>query len=59
MQILLWAGLIVPRVSLVFINKNDIKRYMPVTVLCCFILTIIFEIAYTYEWWTIHHYILP
>lgn len=32
---------------------------MPVTILTSLIITIICEMAYTYEWWAIHQQILP
>lgn len=59
MQILLWLGFILPWFSLVLLKKEDIKRYMPVTILTSLIMTIIFEIAYTYDWWIIHQTIMP
>ncbi|GAA0448503.1 hypothetical protein GCM10008983_28180 [Lentibacillus halophilus] len=59
MQVLLWIVLILCWLSLFFIKKTAIKRYMPVTIFTALIITIIFEVAYTYGWWTIHKYITP
>jgi hypothetical protein len=53
MKVLLWMALILPWFTLMFLNKNSIKRYMPVTVFTCLLVTIIYEIGYTYRLWTI------
>jgi hypothetical protein len=58
-KLMLWATLILPWISLLLMKKEAIKRYMPVTIFISLIMTIIFEIAYTYDWWTIHEYTLP
>ncbi len=46
-------------ISLYLLKKENIKRYMPVALFISLIATIIFEIAYTYEWWTINKLIFP
>ncbi|MEI3607350.1 hypothetical protein SPD48_16845 [Pseudogracilibacillus sp. SE30717A] len=58
-KVLLWMVLILPWLSLFFMKKSDIKRYMPVTILTALLTTILFEIAYTYGWWTLHIDIMP
>ncbi|UOR10865.1 hypothetical protein [Halobacillus amylolyticus] len=56
---LLVLALILPWTLLFFFEKKTIKRYMPVTIFTALLMTIIFQIAYTYEWWIIHEYIVP
>lgn len=58
-NILLYASLFLPWLTLFFASKETIRRYMPVTIFTAFLMTIIFQIAYTYKWWTIHEYIVP
>ncbi|MDC3413641.1 hypothetical protein NC797_08775 [Aquibacillus sp. 3ASR75-11] len=58
-QVLLWIGLIAPWFTLFFMKTDSIKRYMPVSVFVSLLLTIIYEIAYTFEWWTLKVYIVP
>ncbi len=58
-KVLLWMILILPWLTLIFIKKSTIKRFMPVTILTALITTILFEIAYTYKWWILHIDILP
>jgi hypothetical protein len=58
-QVLLWLGLITPWLTLFFLKTDSIKRYMPVAVFVSLLLTIIYEIAYTYNWWELKEYIVP
>ncbi|GLG01234.1 hypothetical protein Alches_12730 [Alicyclobacillus hesperidum subsp. aegles] len=58
-KMLLWLLLVLPWVTLVFLDKDTVKRYMPVTIFTCLLMTIIFQIAYTFKWWTIYQYIVP
>jgi hypothetical protein len=58
-RILLYIALILPWFSLFFIRKSTIKRFMPVTIFTALLMTIVFQIAYTYDWWVIHEYIAP
>lgn len=58
-QLFLWSGLIIPWLSLFFIDKHSIKRYMPVAIFVSLLLTILYEIAYTYKWWLLKQYIVP
>ncbi|MBB3110736.1 hypothetical protein FHS18_002803 [Paenibacillus phyllosphaerae] len=56
---MLWLLFLLPWVSLFLARRGSIKRYMPVVVFTCFVMTIIFMIAYRYQWWEIHEYIVP
>jgi hypothetical protein len=56
---ILWIILVLPWFSLFFVHRKTIKRFMPVTIFSCFLMSIIFQIAYHYEWWTIHISIVP
>jgi hypothetical protein len=58
-KVILFIAFLFPRLSLFFISSKTIKRFMPVTIFTCLLMTIIFEIAYTYKWWVIHQYIVP
>lgn len=58
-KLLLIVGLLLPWTSLLLAKKDTIRRFMPVTIFTSFMMTIIFQIAYTYEWWVIHEYIVP
>lgn len=51
--------LVLPWLSLYYMKNHAIKRYLPVAIFTSLIMTIMFEIAYTYEWWIIHEYIFP
>ncbi|MDF2935052.1 MAG: hypothetical protein K0Q90_425 [Paenibacillaceae bacterium] len=56
-KILLWAGLIIPWFSLFFMKRQDMKRFMPATLLAMLTMPLISEAAYFYNWWTIDAYI--
>ncbi|WP_166244342.1 hypothetical protein [Paenibacillus turpanensis] len=58
-QIILYVLLFGPWISLFWAKKGSVRRYMPVTIFTSFLMTIVFQIAYTYDWWTIHSYIVP
>jgi hypothetical protein len=58
-QLLLWTGLIAPWLTLFFMPKEAIKRYMSVTVFVSLLVTILCEAAYHYKWWEITEYITP
>jgi hypothetical protein len=47
----LWTSLVLPWISLVFIKKETIKRYMPVAIFVSLLVTIIFEMAHVFKWW--------
>jgi hypothetical protein len=56
-KIILFVTFLLPWLSLFFASKETIKTYMPVTIFTSLLMTIIFQIAYTYEWWVIYQYI--
>ena len=51
--------LILPWLSLIFINKHSLKRFMPVAILAALLITVILEMGYVYNWWTILEKIAP
>jgi len=52
-KLILIIMIIMPWLSLLFMNKHSIKRFMPVAILASLLVTIIFEIGYIYDWWRI------
>jgi len=58
-KIILFAALILPWFTLLFTNPRTRKKYMPVTIFTSLLMTIIFQIAYTYKWWIIYEQIVP
>lgn len=58
-KFLLWTGLIVPWFTLFFMKRQDVKRFMPATLLAMLIMAMISEAAYVLNWWTIHQYVFP
>lgn len=58
-QLLLWCMLVLPWLSLFFIPKDSMRRFMPVSVLASLLVTIVFQYGYLYGWWSMHIHILP
>ncbi len=58
-KLILWLILISPWVTLFFMKKEGIKRYLPVTIFTALLVTIVYEIAYTYKWWELRVTIVP
>ncbi|TRM10940.1 hypothetical protein FH966_03945 [Lentibacillus cibarius] len=58
-KLIMFAALILPWLTLFFTNSQTIKRYMPVTIFTSLLMTVIFQIAYTYKWWVIYKWIVP
>ncbi|MGG4549890.1 hypothetical protein ABER02_19270 [Rossellomorea marisflavi] len=58
-KIILFIAFLLPWISLFFAKGSTIRKFMPVTIFTCLLMTIIFQIAYTYDWWVIHEYIVP
>jgi len=56
---ILWTSLFVPWLSLFFLKKNVVKRYMPVTVFTALIVTVVFEMAHALRWWEMLEWIVP
>ncbi len=55
----MFSSLVLPWLTLFFTNSINRKKYMPVTIFTSLLMTIIFQIAYTYKWWTIQEQIVP
>ncbi|MFD2761625.1 hypothetical protein ACFSUO_11745 [Lentibacillus juripiscarius] len=58
-KIIMFAILILPWFTWFFTSPETRKKYMPVTIFTSLLMTIIFQIAYTYKWWIIHEQIVP
>ncbi|GGJ77858.1 hypothetical protein [Virgibacillus salexigens] len=58
-KIILFAALVLPWFTLPLTSSQKRKKYMPVTIFTSLLMTIIFQIAYTYKWWIIHEQIVP
>lgn len=58
-QIILWLMLIVPWLSLFFMKTYSIKRFMSVAIFASLLVTIVFELAYTFDWWTVIKDVVP
>ena len=50
-QIILWSLFIVPWLSLLFIDRSSLRRFMPVALFATVIDTLIYQAAYHYNWW--------
>ncbi|UUZ90070.1 hypothetical protein LJK87_29235 [Paenibacillus sp. P25] len=50
---LMWAMLVIPWLSLFILKPASIRRFMPVSILGALIVTIVFEMAHAFKWWTI------
>jgi hypothetical protein len=50
-QTILWGTLIVPWLSLIFMKKEDIKRFMPAGLLAVFLSLIVSDIGVKNGWW--------
>lgn len=57
-QFILWFMLIVPWLSLFFIKKST-RRFMPVAIFASLLVTLVFEISYTFHWWVVKEDIVP
>jgi len=50
-QVLLWGTLIVPWLSLLFMKKENIKRFMPTGILAAFLAIVVCDIGVGNSWW--------
>lgn len=50
-QIILWSLLILPWLSLLFLNMYTVRRYMPVALFMTVIHTLAYQAAHHYGWW--------
>jgi hypothetical protein len=57
--LLLWSGFVLPWLSLFLMKKKSIYRYMPVCIFSALLVTIVYEIGYTYKWWILKDAIVP
>jgi hypothetical protein len=58
-QILLWSMLFVPWLTLFFMKKESIKRFMPVGILSALSVIIINELGLSYNWWSFKETAFP
>jgi hypothetical protein len=58
-QIILWSMIILPVFTLLFIKKDDIKRYTPVALLTAVTGSIIVESGTTLELWAVKETLFP
>lgn len=58
-QVILWLMLIIPWLTLFFCNKYSVMRFMPVAIFASLLVTIVFEMGYVFNWWTVHKIIVP
>ncbi|TYP69540.1 hypothetical protein [Paenibacillus methanolicus] len=57
---IMWITLLVPWLSFVFLSKETLRRYMPVTILTALLMTIYDEIAIdATDWIVIHQNLVP
>lgn len=58
-KLILWGILIIPWLSLLFLKKETVKRYMPVAIFTALLMTIYNELAFTYKFWVLKVEIFP
>ena len=58
-QVILWSMLIMPWMTIFFMKKENIKRYMPVALFTAITAAIIFESGITLRMWSIRETIFP
>lgn len=58
-QIILWCMFVVPWLSLFFMKKEDIRRFMPVGLFSSLTSIIIVEIGISLNWWTVNESAWP
>ncbi|WP_102271682.1 hypothetical protein [Cytobacillus massiliigabonensis] len=50
-KIILWAVLIGPLLTLIFLKKETLRRYMPSALFLIVLNTLFYQIAWEYNWW--------
>ncbi|MEI5907939.1 hypothetical protein WAK64_12825 [Bacillus spongiae] len=55
----LWLMLILPWLTLFFLNQRSIKRFMPVAIFASLLVTMVFEMGYVFNWWVVDEVIVP
>ncbi|EIW18501.1 hypothetical protein SAMN04515679_2550 [Pelosinus fermentans] len=58
-QTLFWASLIFSWLSTLFLKKEDLRRYMPVSLFCMLTFAFIFETGITLHWWAVKETFFP
>ncbi len=58
-QFILWSSVILPWLSILFLKKEDIKRYMPAALLGSLIVVTIADMGITLKWWVIKENVFP
>lgn len=58
-KIVLWVILVGPWLTLFFLNKEQVKRFMPVGILASFLMLLYNLVAYNEKHWIINVHILP
>jgi hypothetical protein len=58
-QVILWGTLILPWLSLLFMPKEDIKRYISAGFLSTILCIIVVETGIRYKWWAIRETTYP
>jgi len=58
-QLLSWAIFVVPWLTLVFMKKEDIRRYMPVALLAIVLTTIIHDVGIRFGFWVVEEAAYP
>jgi hypothetical protein len=58
-QVILWSSLVVPWLTLIFMKKESIKRYMPVAFLAIVTSVLIYDIGFTFGLWIFRETVFP
>jgi hypothetical protein len=58
-QVILWGLFIVPWLTLFLMKKEDIKRFLPVSILATLVALVVNEIGLSYNWWGLKENTFP
>jgi hypothetical protein len=58
-QVILWSTFVIPWLTLIFMKKEDIKRFFPLGVLSALIGVIMHEIGLSLNWWVVKETAFP
>lgn len=58
-QLILWSVFVLPWITLIFMKKSDIKRYLPVGLFAVLTSAIILEVGETLQWWAYYETAYP
>jgi hypothetical protein len=50
-KMVIWSIFIIPWISLIFLDRSAIRRYMPVALFATVLNTILAQMAWSYNWW--------